>query len=172
MGRDKAFLPCEGEALASRTARIACAAAGTVVLIGDPARHAVFGYPVVADRYPGEGPLGGIVTALRDTAAEFNLVVACDMPRLTLEFLDELLTAAEAEPVEILVPTTGDGRLEPLCAVYRQSARAGLERAFDAGLRKVTAAFAGLVVRRFPVQEVACFQNLNTPEDWARYAAG
>jgi molybdopterin-guanine dinucleotide biosynthesis protein A len=171
MGRDKAFLPLSGEPLGAHLGRIVESAAGSAVLVGDPRVHASLGYPVIPDMYPGQGPLGGILTALRHTAAEYNLIVACDMPGLTVEFLRELLDAAK-NPAGILIPETADGHREPLCAIYGRNALAVLQRAFDGGIRKVTAAFEGLAVRRHPVAEVSCFQNLNTPEDWARYAAG
>ena len=172
MGRDKASLPLSGETLGARAARTVKAAAGRVALIGDPARHAVLGYEVVPDRFPGEGPLGGILTALQYTQAEWNLIVACDMPRLTEEFLKELLDAGERNGSSILLPETEAGQLEPLCAVYRRDALAPLERAFAGGIRKVTAAFAGIPAATYRVAEVGRFQNLNTPEDWERYAAG
>jgi len=172
MGRDKAYLPAQDEPLAARVARTVCAAAGSVTLVGDSERYSALGYPVVPDRYPGEGPLGGILTALHHAAADRLLVVACDMPNLTVEFLKELLAAAERHPPGILIPETEGGKLEPLCAVYHRDACGALEQAYSRGVRKVTAAFAGLRVTAYPVKEVACFQNLNTPEDWARYAAG
>jgi len=59
-------------------------------------------WPVIADRWPGQGPLGGILTALhrlsktdpadqtkdveRDPCS-FALILSCDMPFLTTEFL-------------------------------------------------------------------------------------
>ena len=172
MGRDKAYLPFSGEPLASRVAQTVKNAAGSVTLVGSPERYGELGYPVTADLYPGEGPLGGIVTALRHSKAEWNLMVACDLPGLTTEFLQELLDTAERKPLDLLIPKTEHGRLEPLCAVYHRNALAELERAFAGGTRKVTAAFEGLRVETYPVRESAHFQNLNTPEDWARYAAG
>jgi molybdenum cofactor guanylyltransferase len=172
MGRDKAFLPVGDEPLGARIGHIVECVAGSAVLVGDPPAHAALGYPVIPDLYPGEGPLGGILTALRHSDAEYNLIVACDMPRLTVEFLGELLDAAGAHSVAVVIPETAAGHREPLCAVYNRNALPRLQQAFDGGIRKVTAAFEGLAVVHYPAREVACFQNLNTPEDWARYAAG
>ena len=148
------------------------AAAGNVTLVGDPERYTALGYPVVADRYPGEGPLGGILTALYQQSAEWNLVVACDMPAVTTALLAALLSAAEQQSVEILIPETAHRLRDPLCAVYHRDSLAGLERAFAGGIRKITDACQGLRAGSYSVEEVAFFQNLNTPEDWARYAAG
>jgi ATP-binding protein involved in chromosome partitioning len=42
---------------------------------------------------------------------------------------------------------------------------------FARGVRRVTEALAGLEAEPLIVAEVSHFQNVNTPEDWARYAA-
>jgi len=169
MGRDKALLPCRGEVLVQRVAAAVAEVAGSVVLVGDPARYGALGYPVVPDESPGEGPLGGILTALRHTRAELNLVTACDMPALSAAFLGDLLGAAESNGAAATLPAGPSGRLEPLCAVYRREALDHIEAAFARGIRKVTAALEGLPLEVLAVAEVEPFQNVNTPEEWAGY---
>jgi molybdopterin-guanine dinucleotide biosynthesis protein A len=145
------------------------AAAGSVILIGDPQKYGHLGYPVLPDRSPGVGPVGGIESALSYTAADWNLVLACDMPGISAEFLRGLLDAAERAGAAALVPASPSGRLEPLSAVYHRRCLATLRRALEAGVRKVADALAGLEVARFATDDVACFENLNTPEEWACY---
>jgi molybdopterin-guanine dinucleotide biosynthesis protein A len=171
MGRDKALLPFRGAVLAEAVARAVEDAAGTVTLIGDPEVYAGLGFPVIPDLHPGEGPLGGIVGALAHTAADWNLVAACDMPELSAEFLRGLLDAACVADRDAMVPCGPFGRLEPLCAVYHRRSHQALQTAFAAGIRKVTAAFSELHIAAWPVPGIAVFQNVNTPEDWADYAA-
>jgi molybdopterin-guanine dinucleotide biosynthesis protein A len=170
MGRDKALLPYRGAPLWQAVAAAVESAAGSATLIGDPARYTSSAYHAIPDRYPGEGPLGGILTALHHTEADWNLIVACDMPELSPGFLTQLLVAAETAGAEALVPVGPGGRPEPLCAVYHRRALAAIETAFGAGTRKVTTALEGRAVL-YPVSEVTHFQNVNTPEDWAAYAA-
>jgi len=169
MGRDKALLPFRGGALAAYVAATVAAAAGSAVLIGDPQKYGHLGYPAIPDRTPGAGPLGGIETALSCTAADWNLVLACDMPAVSADFLRELLDAGERCGADALVPAGPSGRLEPLCAVYHRRAAAALRRALDRGVRKVTEALAGLDAAPWPVIDSACFANLNTPEEWVGY---
>src|SRR5262249_48484694 len=94
MGRDKALLPHHGLALAAGVAREVEHAAGQCALIGDPMRYQELGYPIIQDLYPGEGPLGGILTALSHSQSDWNIILACDMPRITHEFLTRLLDIA------------------------------------------------------------------------------
>jgi molybdopterin-guanine dinucleotide biosynthesis protein A len=171
MGRDKALLPYRGVALAESVACAVAAAAGSATLVGNPHLCQHFGYPAIPDLYPGQGPLGGILTALRHTSADWNLVAACDMPELSAGFLRRLLEAAEESGADALVPARPSGRPEPLCAVYHSRARAALEYAFGRGVRQVTAALESLRPAVLAVPELLPFQNVNTPEDWDGYAA-
>lgn len=163
MGRDKALLPFHGSTLAAVIAREVASASGSATLVGNPA----LGIP---DLYPGEGPLGGILTALQHSNADWNLIVACDMPYANRAFLARLLAAAAERDADAMLPRGPSGQLEPLCAVYHRRARPAIQASFDAGTRKVTAALEGLSVASLEVAEVALFQNLNTPEDWADHA--
>jgi molybdopterin-guanine dinucleotide biosynthesis protein A len=165
MGRDKARLPFRGADLVKAVAAAVASAAGNVTLVGHPE------LPSIPDRYPGGGPLGGILTALDHTAADWNLIVACDMPEVSAAFLRELLARAMASPADVLLPYGPHGLPEPLCAVYRRRAREAMEDHFARGVRRVTEALANLEVEPWVVAEVLHFQNVNTPEDWARYAA-
>jgi len=170
MGRNKALLPYRGSALVESVARAVELAAGSAVLVGSPGSYGSLSFPAIADVYPGEGPLGGILTALQNTTAQWNLVVACDMPEVSAEFLCGLLDVAERSDADALVPCGPSGLLEPLCAVYQRRSYDGLHAAFAGGIRKVTGAFEGLRIAAWSVPEVVRFQNINTPEDWAAYA--
>ena len=170
MGRDKALLPFRGGTLGRYVADAVAAAAGNAVLVGDPATYAAFGYPVIPDRYPGEGPLGGVLTALSHTAADWNLVVACDMPGLDAPFLLSILNAAEDLGDDALVPAGPSGRPEPLCAVYHRRVLAPFDAVFARGERRMSTALAAVRTAILPVSGTDPFQNVNTPEDWNEYA--
>lgn len=161
------MLPFRGGPLVESVARAVERAAGSATLVGPPRRYGDLGFPVLSDAYPGEGPLGGILTALRHASADWNLVVACDMPGLSAEFLGGLLDAAERSSAMALAPAGPSGRAEPLCAVYHRRALPALETAFANGARKASAAIDAAGATLLPILEVAYFQNVNTPEEWA-----
>ena len=134
---------------------------------------------IIEDRWPGEGPLGGIITALQHTAAtdpsaEWNLILSCDMPFLTAEWLQFLVdyARASAPEIEVILPHSAHGP-EPLCACYRTSAAEPLKNVFDRGVRKVTQALQQVrtevlddsVWKRFD-SAGRLFWNMNTPADF------
>ncbi len=165
MGRDKALLPIEGLALVERTAERVRAAAGSVTLIGAPERYAHLGLPVAADLIENCGPMGGLYTALKIGRADWNLLVACDMPGLTAEFLRELLDAARECGSICLVPQTPSG-LHPLCAVYHRRAEGAVISAIEHKRFKMHDLLKVLEAQSFPVADAAQLQNVNTPVEW------
>jgi molybdopterin-guanine dinucleotide biosynthesis protein A len=170
MGQDKALLPYGGATLIQHIAAQVVAAAGQVALVGPPERYGFLGFPVIADSVPDFGPVAGIHAALQAPNSTWNLIVACDMPGVTAEFLRGMLDAAEQCGPGCLVPRGPSGRLQPLCAVYHRTCFAGIDQAIHANIRKVRDAIAGLRVHEWPVADDGWFRNLNTPEDLASHA--
>ena len=133
---------------------------------------------MLADSWPSFGPLGGIATALANAQSKWCLILACDMPFLTKEWLTFLLshsgqTETEApKQIDGIVPETNRG-LEPLCAIYRASCAPILATALNRGVRKVTDAISVLHLRRIAENEWrqfspdgSLFGNLNTWQDY------
>lgn len=170
-GADKALLDVGGLPLARRV-RDAVTAVGCheAVAVGGPAGPlAAMGYRTVVDRWPGQGPLGGIVTGLGAAGTELALVVACDLPWLSPRRLDALVQALAADPdSDVIVPQVG-GRGQPLLAAYRTRCAPRLEQAFAQGVRSVHAALTHLVVVEWPVVGGADdFEDVDTPADLTR----
>lgn len=169
MGKDKALLPFGGNVLVAHVALSVLAAAGSVSLVGPPDAYRHLDFPVVPDLYPGFGPVGGVVTALFASGAEWNLIVACDMPGVSGEFLAALLAEAIDSGAECTVPHTPNGRLHAMCAVYRQTARLPLLRAVEAGIHKLHDAIEELNVHLYPVSAPELLANVNTPAQWRTF---
>jgi molybdopterin-guanine dinucleotide biosynthesis protein A len=171
MGRDKALLPFRGMPLALHVASSMTGVVETVKLVGDPSLYANLGLPVIPDVHPGCGPLGGVEAALNDTATDWNLLIACDMPDAAPDFLRTLIDAAATANTRILMPVGPGGRPEPLCAVWHRDAREAVATALDGGIRKMTDILPLVPHVLFPVADELHFKNLNTPEDWTAHAA-
>jgi molybdopterin-guanine dinucleotide biosynthesis protein A len=166
MGHNKALLPFGDGVLVAHIAGCVRDAAGSVRLVGSPDAYTHLDFLVVPDLYPGFGPVGGIVTALNASEADWNLVVACDMPGISSEFLISLLEKAADSGADCTLPLTPDGGRHPLCAVYRRTAKAALTRAVEAGTHKLLAAIEALNVHRYLVSETGSLVNVNTPMEW------
>jgi molybdopterin-guanine dinucleotide biosynthesis protein A len=173
MGRDKALIEIDGRPLALRVAEEAGRFCDSVSLVGDPALYATLGLRVVSDTFPGQGPLAGIEAALCATAVDWNLIVACDMPALGSADIEKLFDLN----ADCALPQYGDGRVEPLCAVYHRRCHAPIRAALESGIRKITDALRrleadGYAVRYLPVASAEPFANLNTPDEVQEYLNG
>jgi molybdopterin-guanine dinucleotide biosynthesis protein A len=172
MGRDKALLELNGQVLIVRAASVVESVAGTCAIIGDTVRLEGLSLRVIADDFPGAGPLGGIATALRNSGAEWNLVIACDLPYLTREWLEYLVARAGRSDADIVLPMDERGA-EPLCAMYRVRCLPAIRAALDAGTRKVTDGLAGIPAdfveptewKKFDSDRLL-FKNMNSPVDY------
>lgn len=137
---DKAALEVDGTTLLER-ALGATAAAGEVVVVGEPAptsRSVTW----TREDPPGGGPAAGLLAGIDALRGPWEVVavVAVDMPWVTAATIDRLRAAlADAADGALLVDE--DGRRQLLCGVYRLQA-----------LRRVrpptTADESGLPVRR------------------------
>ena len=175
-GRDKALVEMEGAPMLLRMRALLSSVAGDSQVIAPPHKYAPLGITGIPDRWEGQGPLAGIVTALLTTneasGAGWNLIIGCDMPFLTREWLSYLVERALVSNAEVVAPESPQG-LEPLCACWRTNAAAKLQDAFDSGTRKITQAMKRLDLeivdewdwKRFD-SAGRLFWNMNTAADY------
>jgi molybdenum cofactor guanylyltransferase len=167
MGADKALIEVAGVAMAERVAR-ALAAGGcepVAFVGGDPSRLARFGRPVHADRWPGEGPLGGVLTALAVADGDDVLAAACDLPFLDAATVAKLLapgTEGRTGPVDVVVARTE--RIEPALAWWSAPARDEITRHWDRGVRALHEVIAALRAVEVAV-DPAALRNVNAPSE-------
>jgi molybdopterin-guanine dinucleotide biosynthesis protein A len=154
-GKDKALAEFSGKPMLVRMIELMQSATKLVKIVGPLEKYADFRMDMVKDRWPGEGPLGGIITALLDAAnlrarpelghesrltrqesLGWCLIVSCDMPFLTREWLLYLSERAAKSNAQAVLPVSVHGA-EPLCACYREDAAGALRAAFDRGVRKI-----------------------------------
>ncbi|HEU5397138.1 MAG TPA: molybdenum cofactor guanylyltransferase [Verrucomicrobiae bacterium] len=172
MGRDKAFLQRAGEPLLARQIRLAREAGAEEIFISGRGNvdYSEFGCRVLQDRFADAGPLAGIERALAESATDFILVLAVDLPEMSAAFLQTLL--AECREGIGAVPGVA-GRLEPLAAVYPRRAHPLAAALLEKNTRAARH-FAEQSVRRRLVRVLdreavddRLFANWNRPTDWA-----
>jgi molybdenum cofactor guanylyltransferase len=178
-GTDKALATFAGKTMLQRTGELLVSVSDEIHVVGPEGKYQNLSWPLLADRWPGQGPLGGILTALlhlheNGTAGQSSwaLIVSCDMPFLTREFLSFLWERVQSTSAQVLVPESANG-LEPLCACWRSDAAQSIQTTFGEGVRKVTQAMKRLPMevldgrawKRFD-SDNRLFWNMNTPADY------
>jgi FdhD protein len=176
MGVDKTLLPVDGETLLARVVdAVSGVCAHTVVVTNRAEQILEAGLPadtsVLFDEVPFQGPLGGLVTALKDAPDDWVLAVAADIPWLEPDLIRALWGARDG--AQVVVPVTEKG-VEPLLALYHRDCLPAARRVLASGRRRLVAMFPELTVVELPLESLRAADpglrslvNVNTPEDLA-----
>jgi molybdopterin-guanine dinucleotide biosynthesis protein A len=167
MGSDKALVAVSGVAMAERVARtLDAGGCHPVVFVGGDAEAlGSFDRPVLPDRHPGGGPVGGVLTALLGADGDV-IVAACDLADLDAATVGMVRAAGEAAAPVVDVVVAHSDHLEPLLAWWRGGSVAAVSAHWDDGVRAMHDLLAQLDVAQVAV-DPAAMRNVNTPADLA-----
>lgn len=167
MGQDKGLMRFCGRPMVQHVIDAAAMVCNTFILVTDHPMYTMFGFPTVADEVRGFGPVAGILSGLRRSSTERNLVLSCDVPFITPALLKELVTCpADAD---VIVAEGADGRIHPLIAIYTKRCIPALEQAINADEHRLRNVLEKLRVHRVRFGEEAESQlrNINSMKDFA-----
>lgn len=196
MGQDKAWLDLGGQPMVEHVARRVLPLASELIFVArDPGRFrslaAALPIParVATDRFPAAGPLAGIHAGLSEARHDLVLVLAVDLPFVSLPLLRFMISLAPGYDAVVPALCTGERggssmaaaeglALEPLHALYRVGCLPAITARLDAGERRVIAFLPDVRARLVLPHEIApfdpdfsSFRNINTPEEWRLAAA-
>lgn len=166
MGRDKAFLVANGQALYSRSLELLHNYFQKVMISGDRPDLASKSIPCIPDIYPGSA-LGGIFTCLHTAETNWIFVAPCDMPSPDFRILEMLLDRKHC--ADAVVPETPKG-FEPVFALYHKNCLPVFEKALQQGSKSIFSLYAQLNVHFLNWHDMPggwekSLMNINTPED-------
>lgn len=165
MGRDKAELPWRGTTLLAHLVELVREAECRPIVIGRA--QAPAGVTALPDAEPGQGPLGGLVTALGHLRMDLMLI-ACDLPLLDLPALCWMRDQRERAALHGL-SVLHHGQVEPCFSLYRPSVLALARERLAEGRRSLHGLIdAGRFAEvELPYEHRHALRNVNTPEEWA-----
>jgi len=128
---------------------------------------------VICDSIPNQGPLLGLIEALKWSNEEWIFLVGCDMPFIEKPLV-KLIYQSRKSGSQVLVPRL-NGFLEPLHAFYHRSCLKAAETAYKQGKRKIKDFYpfvnvsvleekAMRVIKNYQIS----FFNINSAEDLQR----
>jgi molybdopterin-guanine dinucleotide biosynthesis protein A len=172
MGTDKSQLLLENQTFVERIANTLLTITNSVRLVGRHENQENSKLALVPDVYRQWGALGGLHAAVAACRREWAIVVACDLPFVTAELFNRL--ASLRADHDAVVPIQSDGRLQPLCALYRaETCSRWATELIEAGRRRPLDLIESVNTRRVEFAEIAnlaqaerFFVNINTPEDY------
>ncbi|MFZ5814656.1 MAG: molybdenum cofactor guanylyltransferase [Bacillota bacterium] len=170
MGQNKALLEIGGQPLIRRLAgRMTAWFEQVVIVTNTPETYAFLGLPLVGDRVPGLGPLGGLEAGLNASHYEHAFFCAVDMPFVHQGLVRHMVALAAGH--DIVVPVVR-GEFEPMHAVYGRGCLPAISQNLEARRLRLISIFDRVRRRELSEEEVRrfgdpdrLFFNCNTPED-------
>lgn len=165
MGQDKGLMRFLGRPMVQHVIDAAAMVCNTFLVVTDHPMYTMFGFATVTDEVKGFGPVAGILSGLRRSSTERNLVLSCDVPFVTPALLKELVTCpADAD---VIVAEGADGRIHPLIAIYSKRCILAFEQAIAADEHRLRNVLKQLRVHRvwFGEGMESQLRNVNTMKD-------
>ncbi len=141
-GTDKALSPVAGEPMAMKAVR-AMRVIGVDPIVAVAANEeqagrlsAALSMPSIVDRWPGEGPLGGLLTALLWFRTGSVLVLPCDLPLVDGDRLEPLAVRFRSQGGAV-VASDISGRPNCTIGIWPSAVGPKLKTHFDAGARRL-----------------------------------
>lgn len=75
-------------------------------------------FTLLEDMHKDIGPMGGIYSVLKSINEEYIFVTACDMPKITKEFIEFMCNSIAEEDTQCVVTQDEEGRIYPLGGIY------------------------------------------------------
>ena len=146
-----------------------------ILVVGGERDPQIVGARWVADDFPGEGPVGGLVTGLRAMRDDCDrcLVTPCDLPLLQTGLLAAMAaTATEADVFGLPARPPGEPAIEPFPAVYHRRCLTVAAEYIHAGGRSMRGLLGRLTCAALPEAVIQAHDperwtlfNVNTPAD-------
>ena len=171
MGTNKANLVLEGKTLLESSAlKLKEASASSIFIVGNASiEEFEIEVTVVEDRWPNEGPLGGILTALQFLQGTDLpvMIVACDFPELDTEEIRNLVKHAYLNKDSIIVPSVGEIN-QWMHACWPTSSAEHLSKSFLSGERAPHRAVTGYEIVVLDRKKESAYFDVDTPEDFEK----
>ena len=165
--RDKGLLPFNGRPLISNALAAMHPLVDELLISANRNQDSYqrFGYPVLGDGNDHfEGPLAGILAAMKASQNPVLLVMPCDSPLVKTEQLHRLLSALKND-FDIAVADDGE-RLHPVFAALKTHLQTDLQQYLKSGERKLQTWFQRHSLVKVDFSDTPeIFANINTPEE-------
>ncbi len=138
-GRDKGLVPLANRPMIAHVLDALKPQVGNIVISANRnlPLYRRFGFPVISDEQDGyQGPLAGLLNAMRHISTSWMLCVPCDAPLLPGNLATRLVQALEDKPGKLAVVHDGD-KLQPAFALLSRHLEPDLEAYLNSGQRRL-----------------------------------
>ena len=124
---------------------------------------------LVMDDVQNQGPLMGIKVGLDNVDNDYSLILPCDSPFVTNDFIENIFYEKENNICDAVIPRWDNGNIEPLHAIYCKESKDLIEGLLLNGIHDVKSLILKLNTLFIKTDildaSLDTYKNLNKPED-------
>jgi len=165
-GRDKRKILISGKTIIERTIGILEELLGNhPFVVGDNLDEFQIGPGfIINDAKKDSGPLGGIVAALEKCPTEWGLMLAVDLPNITVRDLESLVSVVDES--SDFISLSADENPEPLIALYHHRTASFWRDQLNGNRLMISDGLRRLKCRMvYPAGGINSLRNINIPDD-------
>ncbi|MCH9741161.1 MAG: molybdenum cofactor guanylyltransferase MobA [Epsilonproteobacteria bacterium] len=126
-----------------------------------------FDVEVIEDVFETSSPMVALASILMKLDVAEVFVLSVDVPFVSNTIIKKLYSVASDSQADVIVSKSSSG-LEPLCAIYRRSSLAYIERCLEQENHRLNSLLKDVNSVEVEFTEEDSFMNLNYPEDYER----
>lgn len=167
MGSEKGLMQLSGKPFVTHLINTLKIITPNICILANNNIYKQFGLPVIEDIVKLRGPLGGIHAALTYSEMPINLFVSCDIPRVSAELLQFLISRYHNTKALVV---SHHGITEPLCGIYSANCLPPIKKLIDNNELSVHGALNILNADILEISNESFYkknllQNINTPDE-------
>ncbi len=157
MGSEKGLVLLNGKPLIRYAIESLAPLCDRIIISSNSDDYNNMGFEVVADEIQNIGPMGGLLSSLKKSTTEKNLVLSCDLPfanHLLLAYILQMSIGYDAA-----VPWQGNQHFEPLCAFYNKSVLNVMEQFVMSQNYKLPDLFENINIKKLIINNMHSFYS-------------
>lgn len=162
MGTDKGLMPFRGKPMIQHIINPMAKICERILVVSENSMYGMFGFELIKDEKPDYGPVMGILSGLRQSTTDRNLILSCDAPFVGFNLMKELVLKSDGANVVAACSSEG---IHPLIAVYDRDCISVFEQAVASGEHRMRTVLKKLNVEELVVKNENLVRNLNAKED-------
>jgi molybdenum cofactor guanylyltransferase len=123
-------------------------------------------FNIVEDQFLDMGPMGGILSAMRQHPHAKWMVLACDLPLVTQETINQIIDNAHPFKMATAFENIEGRRLEPLCTLYSPWSYKRMLQLVGQDRFCPQKFLWNAPIKKIPLHENTNLSNANTPQDF------
>ena len=133
-----------------------------ILIVTSNPMYGMFGFELVKDEQPDYGPVMGVLSGLRQSNTDLNLVLSCDAPFVGFEFMKKLVL--KSGEVEVVAASSSKG-IHPLIAAYWKDCISTFDKAVRDDEHRLRSVLKQLNVEEVSPEDENLLRNVNYKED-------